>query len=448
MSGARHKDTPYWWEAAPPRSVKSREIEPHCDVAIVGAGYAGLCAALHLARAGRKVQVFERERLGFGASSRNGGFTSGNIRPDEKALVRKFGAERAAKIAAEGHDARRFMIDFLANEGIDADFQLVGRFYGAMTDAEYDVMARSAEALQRQTGIESYAVPASEVHRHIATDLYAGGSVRMDIGGLHPAKFHAELVRLALAEGVLIHAECRVKKIDQGTGQHTVITERGSTRARDVLVCTNGYTDHSDRWLRQRLVPLRSRIIATEDLGQERVRSLVPGLKMLTDTRAMTYYFRPSPDGRRILFGGRDTTSGDDSARATEANYAEMRRVFPQLDGVGISHSWFGYVAMNWDMVPRIFQRGAVHYATGFCGSGMVWAPWLGLKVAQKILDLPASESAFDFRPPRLVPTWRGKAWFMPVVFAGLARRDRKVAAIASKEQAARRAESPRGTTL
>ncbi len=136
--------------------------------------------------------------------------------------------------------------------------------------------------------------------------------------------------------------------------------------------------------MRQRLVPLRSRIIATEDLGEERVRDLVPGLKMLTDTRAMTYYFRPSPDGRRILFGGRDVTSRGDPDSATQRNYAEMCRVFPQLEGVGISHSWFGYVAMNRDMVPRIFQRGAVHYATGFCGSGVVWAPGSASKQRRK----------------------------------------------------------------
>lgn len=428
-----YKDTPYWWEAAPPRDAERRAIEPDCDVAIVGAGYAGLCAALHLARAGRKVQVFEREKLGFGASSRNGGFTSGNIRPDDKTLIHKFGMERAAKIAAEGHEARRFMVDFLADEGIDADFQFVGRFLGAMTRTEYDDMARTAEVLQRITGVESYAVPAGEVHQHIATDLYAGGSVRMDIGGLHPAKFHAELVRLVLAEGVSIHSECRVQTTSQNNDKHIVVTERGRTLAREVLVCTNGYTDHSDRWLRQRLVPLRSRIIATEDLGEERVRALVPGLKMLTDTRAMTYYFRPSPDGRRILFGGRDLTSGGDPKRATERNYTELCRVFPQLSGVGISHSWFGYVAMNRDMIPRIFQRGGVHYATGFCGSGVVWAPWLGLKVAQKILGVPNSESGFDFRPPQFVPTWRGKAWFMPLVFANLERKDRKVEAIASR---------------
>jgi hypothetical protein len=115
-----------------------------------------------------------------------------------------------------------------------------------------------------------------------------------------------------------------------------------------------------------------------------------------------------------------------------------MCKVFPQLEGVGISHSWFGYVAMNRDMVPRIFQHGAVHYATGFCGSGVVWAPWLGFKVAQKILGVPNSESSFDFRPPQFVPTWRGKAWFMPLVFADLERKDRRLEAVASSERALR----------
>lgn len=438
MSVFRYQETPYWWEAAPPRETDQHNIEAECDIAIIGGGYAGLCAALYLARAGRTVQLFEREKMGFGASSRNGGFTSGNIRPDNAALIRKFGEKRAAQIVAEGHQARHFMIDFMAKEKIDADFSLVGRFSGAMTYAEYDAMARSAEALQRDTGIESYAVQLNEVHKHIATDLYAGGSVRMDIGGLHPAKFQAELIRLCLAAGVLIHSECRVENVDQSDSKHKVTTSRGQTTARQVLVCTNGYTDHSDRWLRQRLVPLRSRIIATEDLGEERVRQLVPGLKMLTDTRTMTYYFRPSPDGRRILFGGRDASRHSDPLSGTKQNYDQMCRVFPQLQGVGVSHSWFGYVAMNRDMVPRIFQRGTVHYATGFCGSGVVWAPWLGYKVAQKILGIPGSQSSFDFSPPGLVPTWRGKAWFMPLVFADLARKDRKAEAIAGQERALR----------
>ena len=429
MPAAQTKFTPYWWEAAPLQSEPVRPVAPECDVAIVGAGYAGLCAALHLARAGRSVQVFEREKTGFGASSRNGGITSGNLRPSSEALVKRYGAERAARIASEGHEARRYLQHFISSEQLDCDFQPVGRFYGAMTRAEYETLARQADALARETGVESYAVPRSEIGAHIRTDLYMGGTVRMDIGGLHPAKFQASLLAAAKAAGVTIHSECRVESVDEGTSNHKVSTERGATFAREVIVCTNGYTDHADRWLRQRLVPLRSRIIATEELGRERVTALVPGLKMLTDTRAMTYYYRPSPDGTRLLFGGRDTGFMGDNVAPTLANQREMLRVFPELEGVKLSHSWSGYVAMNRDMMPRIFNRGAIHYVTGFCGSGVVWAPWLGLKIAEKLVRNSAEASAFDFSPPGLVPTIRGNAWFMPAVFASLAVQDRRAVA-------------------
>ncbi|WP_103173993.1 FAD-binding oxidoreductase [Paracoccus sp. SY] len=437
MSEQLYKSQPYWWEAAPPQVQERQEVAAHCDVAVVGAGYAGLCAALHLARAGRRVQVFEREALGSGASSRNGGITSGNIRPGAAELQRAYGAERASKIIAEGHEARAYLRAFLSTEQINCDFQPVGRFYGALTKDGYEKIARETETMARADGIECWAVPAVEVDRYIRTDLYQGGVVRMDIGGLHPAKFQAELIRLAQAAGVVIHGETRVENVTVGEREHRVSTSHGHCFATQVLVCTNGYTDHSDRWLRQRLVPLRSRIIATEDLGEERVKALMPALMMYGDTRAMTYYYRPSPDGRRILFGGRDTGLFGDNTAPTKHNLRELQRIFPDLEGVGLSHSWSGFVAMNRDMVPRIFNRGPIHYATSFCGSGVVWAPWLGLKIARKLLGEPGGDSGFDFRPPRLVPTVAGKAWFMPVVFANLARQDRSAEKAGAKERGA-----------
>lgn len=438
MSSHALKTQPYWWEEAPPQRLQPQAIMPHCDVAIIGAGYAGLCAALHLARAGRSVQIFEREILGWGASSRNGGITSGNIRPSLSDLTKSYGAERAAKIAAEGHEARAFLKDFLREERIDCNYQPVGRFYGALTRADHDKLSRETERLTREDGIESWSVPRSDVGRYIKTDLYQGGVVRKDIGGVHPAKLQAELIRLAKEAGVVIHGETRVEDVAEGEGKHRLNTDRGSCIASEVLVCTNGYTDHSDRWLRQRLVPLRSRIVATEDLGTEQVRALMPALMMYGDTRAMTYYYRPSPDGRRILFGGRDTGFMGDDVTPTAHNLRELIRIFPQLEGVGLSHSWSGKVAMNRDMVPRIFNHGAIHYATGFCGSGVVWAPWLGLKIAKKILREPGGDCGFDFRPPGLVPTVAGKAWFMPVIFANLARRDRQAESRGAKERSER----------
>lgn len=428
MTAATVKSTPYWWEAMPLPVLPQQELPAEVDVLVVGAGYAGLGATITLARAGRSVLTLDRQHPGEGASTRNGGITSGNIRPSHAELVRKFGEERALGIQAEGKAARDDLRRFIEEEGIDCDYRLTGRFAGAMTPAEYDASARGAEALAKALGIESYAVPHSEQHRYIGTDFYRGGNVRMDIGGLHPAKFHAGMLRVALAAGALVQGETAVLSVEREGAGFSVATSRGKVRAGQVLVCTNGYVDASDRWLRRRLVPVRSRIIATEPLPAEVMARLMPPLMMYSDGRQLSYYYRPSPDGRRILFGGRDGTVSGDPAWPTDHLRTELARIFPELAAVPLSHSWFGYVAMHRDMIPRLFRKDGVVYATGYCGSGVVWARWLGMKAAQQMLgDREAGRTAFDFRPPKLVPFFNGTPWFMPVVYAKMEFGDRRL---------------------
>ena len=124
--------------------------------------------------------------------------------------------------------------------------------------------------------IESYAVPYAEQRNYIGTDFYRGGTVRMDIGGLHPAKFHAELLRVALASGLAVHSSTPVISIERDGSGFRVVTSAGTVQARQVLVCTNGYTDGAIPFLRRRLVPVRSRIIATEELAPEVMARLMP----------------------------------------------------------------------------------------------------------------------------------------------------------------------------
>ena len=122
---------PYWWEAAPPQTLPRTVVAPRSDVVIVGAGYTGLSAALTLARAGRSVQVFDKMRPGEGASTRNGGIASGNLRPSFQEMVKTFGEARAKAIQLEAKAAREDLIDFIAREKIDCDWKLTGRFSGA-----------------------------------------------------------------------------------------------------------------------------------------------------------------------------------------------------------------------------------------------------------------------------------------------------------------------------
>lgn len=420
--------TPYWWDAAPPRTLPPVPVATACDVAILGAGYTGLSAAITLARAGRSVQVFDKQRPGEGASTRNGGITSGNIRPSHATLVRRFGQARADGIFAEAKAAREDLYRFIAEEGIACDFKQVGRFSGAVTPAAYEAGAREADRLRKTLGIEAYPVSRAEQRGWLGSDYFYGGNVRMDIGGIDPAKLHAEMLRLALAAGAVVHGETAVTGIRSAGDRHEVRTAHGTTTARHVISGPNGYTDASDKWLRRRLVPVRSRIIATAAISPNLMSVLMPRQMMVSDSRASHYYYRPSPDGTRVLFGGRDGTIAGDPAWPDAFLRRAMLQVFPELADTPITHSWFGNVAMNRDMVPRIFGRHGVRYATGYCGSGTVWARWAGQKAAWQILDEERGRSALDSRPPPAVPLYNGTPWFMPAVFGWMTFKDRRIA--------------------
>ena len=308
------KNTPYWWEAAPVRPVPPQPVSRTLDVAIVGAGYAGLSAGLVLAREGRSVAAFDAMSPGEGGSSRNGGVTSGTVRPDGATITKHFGEEKAIAIEAEGKIAREFLYDFLKTEGLDCDFRLTGMFKGALGYDQYDKMARSAETLAKRLGIESYAVPRAEQRDYVGTDFYRGGTVRMDIGGLHPSKFHAELLRIALASGLTVHSHTPVTAITPERNGFRVTTSAGTVQARQVLVCTDGYTDAAAPYLRRRLVPVRARIITTEELAPDLMAKLMPKGMMITENRQLGFYYRPSPDGTRMLLGGRDSSRVGDPA--------------------------------------------------------------------------------------------------------------------------------------
>jgi len=176
------------------------------------------------------------------------------------------------------------------------------------------------------------------------------------------------------------------------------------------------------------MVPVRSRIIATAPISSNLMATLMPRRMMLSDSRKLHYYYRPSPDGTRVLFGGRDGTIAGDAEWPTQSLRDAMLSILPELRDVELTHSWFGHVAMNRDMVPRIFSRAGMRYAAGYCGSGVVWARWAGQKAALQVLGESAGASALDFRAPAAVPLFNGRPWFMPAVFAWLTLQDRLAA--------------------
>ncbi len=424
------KPTPYWWEATPLHEATAEPLPGQADVAIVGAGYTGLVAALTLARAGRSVLVLDAQAPGEGASTRSGGVGGAGLQRSFGNLVGDVGLEAAKAIYDEAAAARAHLETLIAEEGIECGYTVAGLFSGAVRQRDYDSLGRATDLLNKHLDLGVEMVPRAEQHREVGTDAYFGGRLTPYVATVNPAIFHAGLLHRAMDAGVTVIGHTRVTGIIREGQGFTANTSRGSIRARDIVVATNGYTDAVDPWLRRRVIPLRSRMIVTEPLAPEVMDRLIPKRRVVGDTRRLHTYFRPSPDGTRILLGGRALTgeaAGDAAVVAADAERlrGELIAVFPELDGVRLTHSWSGRVAMTFDLLPHKGVHDGVHFAAGFCGSGVSWGPWLGRKIALRLLGEGEERSNFDLHPMESRPLYWGNPWFMPVVFAWRRFRDR-----------------------
>ena len=305
----------YWWQERPPTPAPPATWQDHAEVLIVGCGFTGLSAALILARAGKQVVILEKGLIGEGASTRNGGITSGNIRLSSDQLKRRFGAEKAQQFSDEAVLARADLARFIADEKIQCDFQPVGRVVGLTGHFSADRIKRDNAAFQARYDIEPVFVGKHDMAEYTDSSRYDGGILRPDIGGIHPAKLLHEMKRLALEAGAKLFSETNVLDIKRAHSDFLVMTSRGQVKAQHVISATNAYTDKAQPWLRRRLVPVVSEMIATEKIGRNRVQSLMPRLTMFGESKQLGYYYRPSPDGERILLGGRRAHDDSDRAR-------------------------------------------------------------------------------------------------------------------------------------
>lgn len=407
------KAAPYWWDRTPPLDFGEPALPSRADVVVVGSGYTGLHAALQLARGGRRVLVLEAEAAGWGCSTRNGGQVGTSVKPGFAALARAHGAERAREIIAEGHRSLAWLGDFIRGEAIDCDFRVSGRFHAAHSRRQYARLAKQIG--EPADGLDPAAelVPRKEQHRHIGSDVYHGGVLFHRHAALDPARYHRGLMQRAIEAGVEIVPNCTVTGVERQRTGRRVTTTRGPVETADVVVGTNGYTGRATPWLRRRIIPIGSYIIATEPLPPGLMDELLPGDRMITDTRKVVYYYRASPDRTRILFGGRVSWNETDPAASAPLLHSELVRIFPRLSGIAVSHSWMGFVAYTFDTLMHAGTDDGVYYAAGYCGSGVGMASYLGMKIGRKVLGDKDGNTVFDALRFPSRPYYRGYPWFL-----------------------------------
>lgn len=413
------KSASYWWDTAPREAEQPAALPKAVDILVVGSGYTGLHAALRTARAHRSTLVLEAEAFGFGASSRNGGQISTSLKLDRAALTRKFGADVADGIIADGQASRDYIEAFVRDENIACALNVPGRFHGAHS-------ARHYEKLSKTVGVnDAFMVPRVSQHQELGTDAYFGGIVYPHHASVHPGLYHTGLLGKVREAGAQLVSHCRVQSLEPQNGGYLVKTSKGDVQARRVIMATNGYTTAITPNLQRRVIPIGSYIIATEELPKQTMDRLMPKDRILSDTRKLVYYYRPSPDRKRILFGGRVSLRETDARATAPLLRAELIRLFPELSAVKVSHSWSGFVGYTFDSLMHIGQDDGLYYAMGYCGSGVGMASYLGMKLGLMAVDDPAGETALSKIPFPSRPYFNGNPWFLAPSIAAYRIRDR-----------------------
>jgi glycine/D-amino acid oxidase-like deaminating enzyme len=413
-----HRDfkvQPLWWEDYAPQVLPEIALPKDVQVAIIGAGYAGLSAALELAKSGVDCVVLDAAEPGFGASTRSGGMVSGGVNVGKRYMSAPMSAEESAPFMNDAADAFTHVEDLIAREKIECGWHKRGYFLGAWCKAHYDDMAKKVALLNAEAQSDSYIVPRDQQRAEIGSDYYRGGMVVGRAAHLQPALYFKGLLGLVQKAGVAIAAKTEVTGLTQNSnGSWQVSTPRGVICAGDVIVATNGYTGGVTPAFKRRVVPVGSYIIATEELPADLAASVSPRNRSFADTRRVLTYYRMSPDGKRLVFGGRAKFGHTDPVTTAPLLYQFMIDRFPQLKGTKITHSWTGNVAFTLDELPHMGKFDNLHYALGCNGSGIAMMSYLGHQTARKILGKANRVCAFDQPGFPSHPLYRGSTWFLP----------------------------------
>lgn len=416
---------PYWWRAAPHEQQASGTPPPRVDVAIVGSGITGLTAALHLLEAGRSVAVFDAREPGYGASTRNAGYVGRTLKHTFGEILQSAGLKQAIRVYRELMQAFLSVGEAVAKWNIDCRYRKQGRFLMATSPAMYEAMLREFELRRKNLDEPFSAVSRDEQRTEIDTKLYHGGVRIEDHAGLHPGLYHLGLLSRARTAGALVLGFTPVAAIAGSPGDFEVKTPTGSTRARDVLIATNGYTGDLLPWLKKRVIPFDAYVITTDGLDPALVARLLPTDRTYIDWNFNVDYIRRAPDDpSRIVFGGLTGERVKDLRTMAKRLHARLHRIFPALKTARIDNVWTGRCAGTLDLYPHIGTHAGIHYALGYCFAGVPMGTWFGRKLAERIIGKTAEPSVFADRPlPSHFLYW-GNPWFVPWAIRILGRHD------------------------
>lgn len=370
--------------ATPLDKFPRAEGDIKCDICVVGGGFMGLSTALHLARKGYDVVLVDAQRVGFGASGRNGGQVGQGQRVDQDELEQMVGKDHAQelwKLATQSVDLVR---DLSSSDLVRADFH-----DGVLhTDHRKRYVAHSrdyAQKLNHEYGYDKIRFVNEEECRHLVNSpAYYGGTLDMGAGHIHPLEFALGLARLAVQAGVRIFEDTKVTAINEGDPAE-VVTEVARISASYVVMGCNGYLGTMQKHVAERVMPINNYIVATTPMTPDQQEELIRNNYAVADSKFVINYFRFSDD-HRLLFGGTESYRYKFPADIAGAVRRPMEEIFPQLKGVGIDYAWGGTLGITMNRMPH-YERisGNILSLSGFSGHGVGMATLSGQIAAEAI---------------------------------------------------------------
>ncbi|MCX5513244.1 FAD-dependent oxidoreductase [Kaistia algarum] len=410
---------PSWYEATADGKLAFPPLDgdTKAHVAIIGGGFTGLSAALHLAEAGIDTILIEANTIGWGASGRNGGQLHTGQRRDQDWLERHVGRLAAHELWNLAEEAKALVMALIDRHGIDAEWR-PGLIEAVHKPRLVDEERHYVDKLR-----DDYAYPHAEwierdrLAARIGTGDYYGGRFDRTAGHLHPLKFAQGLARAASRAGARLHEQTPAIRLLDGATP-TIETARGRIRADIIVLAGNGLLDGIDAETETRAMPIKNYILTTAPIGAGAPGGLIPGGEAVSDSRFVVYYWRPTADGR-ILFGGGETYSRRDPSDITAFVRRHLLKIYPQLAGARIDHAWGGTLAVTVNRLPFLRRLSTgVYAASGYSGQGVALAPFGGKIIADAILGDPGRLDAFAALPCPRFPGGKLLRW--PALVAGM----------------------------